>query len=88
MTQEERDAYNNSLRIFEQEAVSDTNTFWYFVIGATIGVLLIILLICCLVKMKKKNDLIVAKVEKLEAGVNSDRSDSNNNDDFYDSQRK
>jgi hypothetical protein len=87
MSQEERDAYNNSLRIVEQELVSETNTFWYFVIGAIFGLLLIILLIYCLVHMKKKNDLIVAKVEKLEAGVDSDLSDSHN-DDFYNSRRR
>ena len=48
--------------------------------------LLIALLVFCLVRMKKKNDLIVAKVEKLEAGAIHDLSDNEDkNDDFYNS---
>jgi len=91
MTQEERDLYNNQLRIIEEESVAETGTFWYFVVGGVVGVILIITLICCLVRMKKKNDLIVAKVitlEELQAGANNDNTpDEQKNDDFYNSRR-
>jgi len=41
-------------------------------------------LIICLVRLKKHNDLIVAKVEKLEVGAKLE-SDDEKNDDFYNS---
>ena len=47
--------------------MEDTGTFWLFVGGGVLGLILIIILICCLYRMKKRNDLIVAKVEKLTA---------------------
>ena len=47
--------------------MEDTGTFWLFIAGGAVGVILIAILIYCLVKMKKRNDLIVAKVEKLTA---------------------
>ena len=67
MTQEERDEYYRQKRVFEEENVEDTGTFWLFVGGGVLGLILIIILICCLYRMKKRNDLIVAKVEKLTA---------------------
>lgn len=67
MTQEERDLYYKQRRIIEEESVEDTGTFWLFIGGGVLGVVLIAILICCLVRMKKRNDLIVAKVEKLTA---------------------
>ena len=51
--------------MYEEENVEDTGTFWLFIGGGALGVILIVILIVCLVKMKKRNDLIVAKVEKL-----------------------
>lgn len=44
------------------------------------------MLIFCLVRMKKKNDTIVAKVEKLSAGggpSEGNKPDIDMNDDFY-----
>ena len=67
MTQEERDAYYMQRRVIEEEQVQETGTFWLFIGGGVLGVVLIVILIVCLVKMKKRNDLIVAKVEKLTA---------------------
>ena len=83
MSQEERDAYYNLNRIINEESVAETTTFWYFVAGGALGVILIAVLIYCLCKMKRRNDLIVAKVEKLEAGVKV--NDVDKNDDFYNS---
>lgn len=91
MTQEERDAYYRQKRIYEEESVEDTGTFWLFVGGGIVGLILIIVLIYCLVKMKKRNDLIVAKVEKMTAEQLQKRSfvpNDERNDDFYESQRK
>ena len=57
--------------------------------GGCLGAVLIGILIYCLIRMKKKNDLIVAKVEKLskEAPANEDNK-PDKNDDFYNSQMK
>lgn len=86
MSQKERDAYYNLNRIVNEESVADTTTFWYFIAGGAVGVILIGVLIYCLCKMKRRNDLIVAKVEKLEAGMHD--NDPDKNDDFYNSRKK
>ena len=65
MTEEERDAYYARTRVTDEEAITETWTFWAFVAGGVIGLVLVILLIVCLVRMKQRNSLIVAKVEKL-----------------------
>ena len=44
------------------------------IIGGVGVIILIVILIVCLVKMKKRNDLIVAKVEKLTS-VQLEKSD-------------
>lgn len=67
MTQEERDEYYRQRRVIVEETVEDTGTFWLFIGGGALGFILIAILIYCLVRMKKRNDLIVAKVEKLTA---------------------
>ena len=66
-------------------------SFWLFVGGGVIGAILIIILVVCLVKMKKRNDLIVAKVEKLTEDQKTGKKQltkAETNDDFYASQRK
>ena len=91
MTQEERDEYYRQRRVFEEENVEDTGTFWLFIGGGAIGVILIVILIICLVKMKKRNDLIVAKVEKMTAEQLQEKDyipEEEKHDDFYASQRK
>jgi len=65
MTPEERALYYETSAIVEQESVKDTSTFWFFIAGGVGGVILIGVLVYFLVRLKKKNDLIVAKVEKL-----------------------
>ena len=65
MTVEERDAYYARTRVVDEESVTETWTFWAFVAGGVLGLVLLILLICCLIRMKQKNSEIVAKVEKL-----------------------
>ena len=65
MSQEERDAYNDLYRVKTDEEIYETWTFWAFVAGGVVGLILMILLICCLIRLKNRNDLIVAKVEKL-----------------------
>ena len=89
MTEEERLAYYKTNKVVEEENIEDTNTFWFFVGGGCLGAVLIGILIYCLIRMKKKNDLIVAKVEKLskEAPANEDNK-PDKNDDFYNSQMK
>ena len=74
MTPEQRQAYYATRPIVDEEKVSETNTFWFFIAGGVGGVILIVILIVCLVKMKKRNDLIVAKVEKLTS-VQLEKSD-------------
>ena len=91
MTQEERDEYYRQRRVFEEENVEDTSTFWLFVGGGVLGFILIVVLIVCLVKMKKRNDLIVAKVEKMTAEQLQEKDyipEEEKHDDFYASQRK
>ena len=66
--------------------MEDTGTFWLFVGGGVLGLILIIILICCLYRMKKRNDLIVAKVEKLTAEQLAEKDyipEEEKNDDFY-----
>ena len=66
--------------------MEDTGTFWLFIGGGVLGLILIIILICCLYRMKKRNDLIVAKVEKLTAEQLAEKDyipEEEKNDDFY-----
>ena len=72
--------------MFEEEKVEDTGTFWLFIGGGALGVILIGILIFCLIRMKKRNDLIVAKVEKLSAAQLQEKDyipEEERNDDFY-----
>jgi len=84
MSQAERDAYYNRKRIIEEETIEETQTFWYFIVFGVVGFIIVVVLIICLVRLKKHNDLIVAKVEKLEVGAKLE-SDDEKNDDFYNS---
>ena len=65
LTQEERDEYYNLKRTIEQQSAVESTTFWYFVIGGILGILLLVTLIICLLRLKTKNSQIVGKVEKL-----------------------
>ena len=65
MTPEERALYYETSAIVDKESVKDTSTFWLFIAGGIVGVILIGILVYFLIRLKKKNDLIVAKVEKL-----------------------
>ena len=86
MSEAERDAYYKINRVVEEEGVSETNEFWYFIVGGGVGAILIIVLIVCLCRLKRKNDLIVAKVEKLEV-MNDKTPEAERNDDFYNSRK-
>lgn len=86
MSQAERDAYYAENPKYATKDVADTNTFWFFIAGGVVGAILIGILIFCLVRMKKKNDTIVAKVEKLSARgrpSEGNKPDINSKDDFY-----
>ena len=89
MTPEERALYYETTAIYESETVKDTKTFWLFIVGGICGLALIIVLIIFLIRLKKKNDLIVAKVEKLSLDklTKSEMTKEEKNDDFYTSQR-
>ena len=67
MTIEERDAYLNTRTTVEESGVEETETFWFFVGGGILGAIIIIALIYCMVVVKKRNDGMVAKVEKMTA---------------------
>ena len=90
MTPEERALYYETSAIVDKESVKDTSTFWLFIAGGIVGVILIGILVYFLIRLKKKNDLIVAKVEKLtESQImmnEKDPSKGKKNDDFYKSQ--
>ena len=90
MTPEERAKYYQTTAIYETETVKDTKTFWLFIVGGICGLALIIVLIIFLIRLKKKNDLIVAKVEKLSLDklTKSEMTKEEKNDDFYTSQRE
>jgi len=85
MTPEERALYYETTAIYESETVKDTKTFWLFIVGGICGLALIIVLIIFLIRLKKKNDLIVAKVEKLSLDklTKSEMTKEEKNDDFY-----
>ena len=85
MSQAERDAYYSINRVIEEENVSDTQEFWFFIVGGVLAFLAIVFLIYCLCRLKRKNDLIVAKVEKLEQLGDDRTPDGDRNDDFYNS---
>ena len=87
MSEAERDAYYKINRVVEEEGVSETNEFWYFIVGGGVGAILIVVLIVCLCRLKRKNDLIVAKVEKLEVMADDKTPDADRNDDFYNSRK-
>ena len=65
MSVADRDAYLNQRTILEEEAVQETGTFWLFVGGGILGAVIIIGLIYCMVVVKKRNDTMVAKVQKM-----------------------
>ncbi len=87
MSEAERDAYYKINRVVEEEGVSETNEFWYFIVAGGVGAILIVVLIVCLCRLKRKNDLIVAKVEKLEQVGDDKTPDGDRNDDFYNSRK-
>lgn len=91
MSIEERDAYLNTRTKVVDESVADTDTFWFFVGGGILGAIIIIALIYCMVVVKRRNDVMVAKVEMLSAEQLAEKEDipyDEANDDFYTSQRK
>ena len=67
MSIEERDAYLNTRTTVEDEGIEETDTFWFFVGGGVLGAVIIIALIYCMVVVKQRNDVMVAKVEKMSA---------------------
>ena len=86
MSSAERDAYFAANPHLRSQKVSETKTFWLFVAGGVAGAILIGVLVVCLIRMKKKNDTIVAKVEKLSSsGRPSEGNKPDINSDFYES---
>ena len=91
MSIEERDAYLNTKTTVEESNVEETETFWFFVGGGILGAIVIIALIYCGVTVKRRNDGMVAKVEKMTAEQLAEKDyipEEEQNDDFYASQRK
>ena len=91
MSIEERDAYLNTKTTVEESNVEETETFWFFVGGGILGAIVIIALIYCGVTVKRRNDGMVAKVEKMTAEQLAEKDyipEDEQNDDFYASQRK
>ena len=90
MSEEERNAYYDANREVNEEKITETWTFWLFIVGGVIGLILIVLLIICLVRLRQKNSLIVAKVEKLSTDqiLAGKIPEGEKKDDFYESQRK
>ena len=91
MSIEERDAYLNTKTTVEESNVEETETFWFFVGGGILGAIVIIALIYCMVTVKRRNDGMVAKVEKMTAEQLAEKDyipEEEQNDDFYTSQRK
>ena len=91
MSIEERDAYLNTKTTVEEGDVEETGTFWFFVGGGILGAIIICLLIYCMVVVKKRNDVMVAKVEKMTSEQLAEKDyipEEERNDDFYVSQRK
>ena len=91
MSIEERDAYLNTKTTVEEGDVEETGTFWFFVGGGILGAIIICLLIYCMVVVKKRNDVMVAKVEKMTSEQLAEKDyipEDERNDDFYVSQRK
>jgi hypothetical protein len=67
MSIEERDAYLNTRTKVIDEGVEETDTFWFFVGGGILGAIIIIALVYCMIVVKRRNDVMVAKVEKMTA---------------------
>ena len=91
MSIEDRDAYLNTKTTVEESNVEETETFWFFVGGGILGAIVIIALIYCGVTVKRRNDGMVAKVEKMTAEQLAEKDyipEEEQNDDFYTSQRK
>ena len=86
MSQVDRDAYWNQRTVVEDEKAEDTGAFWLFVGCGIAGILLIIGLIIALCRMKRRNDQIVAKVERMSKEQLEERkyiNEDEKNDDFY-----
>ena len=91
MSIEDRDAYLNTKTTVEESNVEETETFWFFVGGGILGAIVIIALIYCGITVKRRNDGMVAKVEKMTAEQLAEKDyipEEEQNDDFYTSQRK
>ena len=90
MSIEERDAYLNTKTTVEEGDATSSETFWFFVAGGVLGAIIIIALIYCMCVVKRRNDTMVAKVEKMTAEQLAEEDyipDDEKNDDFYASQR-
>ena len=86
MTIEERDEYLNTKTTVEEGDVDETDTFWFFVSGGILGAIIICCLIYCMIVVKKRNDVMVAKVEKMSAEQLAEKDyipEEERNDDFY-----
>lgn len=91
MSIEERDAYLNTRTKVEEGNVEESDTFWFFVGGGILGAIIICALIYCMIVVKRRNDTMVAKVEKMSAEQLAEKDyipEEERNDDFYVSQRK
>ena len=91
MSIEERDAYLNTRTKVEEGNVEESDTFWFFIAGGIFGAIIIRLLIYCMIVVKRRNDVMVAKVEKMSAEQLAEKDyipEEERNDDFYVSQRK
>ena len=90
MSVEERDEYLNTKTTVEEGDATSSETFWFFVAGGIVGAIVIIGLIYCMVVVKRRNDVMVAKVEKMTAEQLAEEDyipEAEKHDDFYASQR-